>query len=809
MRLAALGVIAMMCSCISENLVLCGDELCPAGTLCVTGNVCAHPDELAACSGLADASPCHVTSGVGECRGGTCVVAICGDGIVEPPEVCDIGKLAAGERCSGDCLSNETCGNGVLDPEVGEKCDCGSDPSNLPIGCPTPNSDDPTAVCDTRCSRFCGDGQITGNKQCDTTNVPVSCTDVGYYGGTSMCTAFCTLDFSGCMGRCGDGVVDGAAGEACDGAPPAGTCLDFARDFGVLGCSRACEPDIAETCFSYGWLQLVPGVTGTPVANARGVLVLDGAGGLTVVWDRVQSTRANTGWSLLAGSTTRLVAASATSLGWFDGTWHDLTIGVGDAVSLALTGDTLFSIGADCSFAAIDIITGSATPLASPGPAACTSLIAADNGAVYTAAGADGLWRWDGSSWIAVSNAFAGNVQPGAAGHLSIEWGSYGQFVDDFDLTTGVRQTTQYDTGGNPFAFDVDGTFVDVTPSQFFSTSIAASAGFASGSIAPPNGTITSTTQSADGWVLAFGSGVYRLEPFMLTTSVGSSISQLAIADDDAVLYCSDAIGWFAVDGSSGSRPAPSGGCSALLGDPRGEHLVANGNGVWRYDPVAGQYNQELATGGASSLAGTIDDAWTVINAETLHFQGGTWSQVALPDNCEADNGADSSSYAVAGGGTAPVYVLHPCDDGYWSTVLRWDAGSWTQLAEDLLIYMGDQEVLTRLTVLADGTAYAWGYNYSNGSSTDRIDGTTLTQLTNTGALSGVTTGGNVGGPSANDVFIDEGSGSFLHSVGGTSSRIRLVSGPIAVSHDFLYVANGTTLYTLVRMPSHTAGEGI
>lgn len=45
----------------------------------------------------------------------------CGDGILDPGEVCDDGNNIGGDGCAADCLSDETCGNGILDP--GEECD--------------------------------------------------------------------------------------------------------------------------------------------------------------------------------------------------------------------------------------------------------------------------------------------------------------------------------------------------------------------------------------------------------------------------------------------------------------------------------------------------------------------------------------------------------------------------------------------------------------------------------------------------------------------------------------------------------------
>ncbi|MBI5501268.1 MAG: hypothetical protein HY907_13560 [Deltaproteobacteria bacterium] len=47
----------------------------------------------------------------------------CGDGAVQPElgEACDDGNTVGGDGCSADCTSDESCGNGIVDP--GEACD--------------------------------------------------------------------------------------------------------------------------------------------------------------------------------------------------------------------------------------------------------------------------------------------------------------------------------------------------------------------------------------------------------------------------------------------------------------------------------------------------------------------------------------------------------------------------------------------------------------------------------------------------------------------------------------------------------------
>ncbi len=53
----------------------------------------------------------------------------CGDGIVdseEAGEVCDDSNTVGGDGCSADCMSDETCGNGIRDLATDEACDDGN-----------------------------------------------------------------------------------------------------------------------------------------------------------------------------------------------------------------------------------------------------------------------------------------------------------------------------------------------------------------------------------------------------------------------------------------------------------------------------------------------------------------------------------------------------------------------------------------------------------------------------------------------------------------------------------------------------------
>ena len=118
---------------VSGVLLACGPEsvecdgfTCPSGQVCDNENSrCLMDGQQQACVNLADDDDC-IFNGNGVCDNGACIVATCGDELVEPGEMCDDGNRVSGDGCSDDCKSNEECGNGVFDFLEGEACEDGN-----------------------------------------------------------------------------------------------------------------------------------------------------------------------------------------------------------------------------------------------------------------------------------------------------------------------------------------------------------------------------------------------------------------------------------------------------------------------------------------------------------------------------------------------------------------------------------------------------------------------------------------------------------------------------------------------------------
>ena len=121
---------------------------------------------------------------------------LCGNGVIDVTEICDDGNNVSGDGCSADCMSNETCGNGYFDVAAGESCDDG----NLIAG----------DGCSPFCGlELCGNGSIDPGEVCDDGN------DISGDGCRSDCLS---------TEICGNGLIDVIAGEQCDDGFETATC---------------------------------------------------------------------------------------------------------------------------------------------------------------------------------------------------------------------------------------------------------------------------------------------------------------------------------------------------------------------------------------------------------------------------------------------------------------------------------------------------------------------------------------------------------------------------------------------------------
>jgi formylglycine-generating enzyme required for sulfatase activity len=163
----------------------------------------------------------------------------------------------AGNNTCGN-QNQAVCGNGIV--ETGEQCDLGA-----------ANSDSAPDTCRTTCrTAFCGDGVIDDGEVCDAQNLSgQTCATRGFTRGDLACSAMtCDYDESGCT-TCGNDTAEGAIGEAgyeaCDGADLRGaTCISLGHADGTLRCT-ACAYDFTACS---GALPVITAIEGTGAAAA-------------------------------------------------------------------------------------------------------------------------------------------------------------------------------------------------------------------------------------------------------------------------------------------------------------------------------------------------------------------------------------------------------------------------------------------------------------------------------------------------------------------------------------------------------------
>lgn len=151
------------------------------------------------------------------CGGDEAMAPLCGDGVVDPGEVCDgshamdvlscsdYGFIRGDLGCSADCLrrTTDTCVSG---------------------------SDKPPA---------CGDDVLDPGEECDGVLPPMmDCQRLGYPAGELACSASCTLDRS----RCGDSDDDGGADDDPGSGP------DPTGDESGTGKDDSCMEDASYAC---------------------------------------------------------------------------------------------------------------------------------------------------------------------------------------------------------------------------------------------------------------------------------------------------------------------------------------------------------------------------------------------------------------------------------------------------------------------------------------------------------------------------------------------------------------------------------
>jgi fibro-slime domain-containing protein len=219
---------------------VCGNGVLEPGELCDDGNT----KDGDGCSGdCTEVDPDYLCT-----EGKACVrVVTCGNGVIEGDEVCDDGNTKSGDGCSAGCDKIEegyacvkpgepcvalpVCGNGVR--EQGEQCDDGN----------TKSGDGCSSKCVLEKGYYCPPGQACVKLVCgDGNRTPDEACDDGNTKNGDGCSSTCTVESGwecssgGCTPICGDGQILGS--ETCDDG----------NSVSGDGCSSACRVEPFYTC---------------------------------------------------------------------------------------------------------------------------------------------------------------------------------------------------------------------------------------------------------------------------------------------------------------------------------------------------------------------------------------------------------------------------------------------------------------------------------------------------------------------------------------------------------------------------------
>jgi cysteine-rich repeat protein len=198
---------------------ICGDGVVDPDEECDLGQANA---DGAACTSMCRTALCGdglLHEGVEACDDGNaepgdgcsaqCALPRCGDGVVDPEETCDDGNDSDDDGCTGLCAP-PTCGDGRFTPSMGEACDDGND---LDFdGCPSDCM-----------SAECGDGVHEGLEECDDGD--------GNGSGDFACTVDCVENVCGdgyhfFQEECDDGTATGNGASDCNPSCELNTCGD-------------------------------------------------------------------------------------------------------------------------------------------------------------------------------------------------------------------------------------------------------------------------------------------------------------------------------------------------------------------------------------------------------------------------------------------------------------------------------------------------------------------------------------------------------------------------------------------------------
>ena len=507
---------------------------------------------------------------------------------------------------------------------------------------------------------LCGDGVRSGNEECDGNDLGgADCGSAGFYEKPGLaCTPFCTFDTSGCVGKCGDHIVNGT--ELCDGAPPQGACTDDGFDAGPLACGASCGASFT-SCARFGWqtqpieLTITSAIAGTSandvwvVGDGSAALHFDGA-----TWTAMPAVN-DEALSVWADAPDDAWAVGTSFVEHWDGTQWSAVSGVPAAQYNAVWAANRTSAFVATAGAGVLAWDGMSWQALGSFPGGAVTALRGSSATDLWAAG-QALWHWDGASWTMALAVTASGISVVDGGDVWIS-GSSGSSFESVVAHWDGNAWTQWVNAEAGLYHDIAATapndvFVSSADTVLHYDGVAwtESTAIPTGSRSGPTAMIAFDpgavfAVSPDGLVFRYRGQEYIGEDSPLSGSIDAFWMD---AGND--MFLADTAGHVAhYDGSTWTGtttvvdPLPR----RLFGTGPDNVWLSGGSKVYRYDAQGKTWDEMVASSDAFIWGTGPTDMWVISGTQMQHFNGATFAAATTAPAANAITGTSSQDIWV------------------------------------------------------------------------------------------------------------------------------------------------------------------